>query len=344
MKSIDFKLNEELVGRIRELSDVIVMWGGGKDSTAMLLLASLYAKQGIFNKLTIVTFDNFLATKSVHENRKKIVSYLKKNDINFEWIVNDFGGEAKVRELYKQALLKTGAPRAVCMLCNIMAEVSENRALNEKKARYRISGNPSDEFETFKQWEKNLGFRKVSKNPRYNTIYGWSRVFDEWLDYLIEDVDIDKNTIRNFRLPKPRITDYSVRAENLALFDFHREFISPEYRLAFVERFGWKLPPVKEGVIGTETDCMFPSIMYGLHLLRDEDYVSKLRELEREDMMPKDVLYRGINNIEDVLKKARQFLNSLGISEDEWRKSFGEELKMPDSLRKYIRNCLLPVR
>jgi len=344
MERLRIKLNENLKKKIKTGQDVLIMWGGGKDSTASLLLASQYAKRGIFNKLVIVTFENFLSTKSVLKNRDTIINYLKKEKINFEWILEDFGGKDNIYLLYREALLKTGFNRAICTICNIMSEVSENKIINEKKVKYRISGNTLDESKLFEHWEKLLGFKRETDNLKYNTLNGWSKVFNEWLDYFSFNSEISEDVLNEFRLPKPKKEDYSVKVEDINLFQYHKEFSNPEYRLKIIESLGWKLPNVLEGVIGTETDCMFPSIIFGLHLIKKEDYKRELKKLEGKKMMPKNLLYRGLGNRDLIHKKTEDFLNEFGISIGQFKKISSRNIDMPLSLRRYLQECLLPIR
>ena len=326
-------------------ANVLISWGGGKDSTTVLLLASFYVVENIFNKLTIITFNNHLATESVRKNRRIIINFLQKKGVNFEWIVDDFGGENVTGELYRQGLLKTGMARAVCAVCNIQSEVLLNKILNQKKdIQYIMTGNTIDEMEVFRNWEKILGFKNATKNIKYDTLLGWSKIFDEWINYLSDEAGLNKADIDKFRIPRPKITDNAVIAEGLPLFKYHPEFFSSKNRINFIKKFGWKLPPAEEGVIGTETDCKFSSIIYGLNLIKNnDDYVEQLKKFENKDMMPKELLYRGTRDKDIILGHANDFLNKIGLDVDEWKRSSIKKLKLL-SLKKYLCKCLLRVR
>lgn len=345
MKKGNVKINQSLIEKIKPNSNVLITWGGGKDSTTVLLLAAAYATHGFFNKLTIATFENYLSTKSVLKNRATLMICLDKLNINYELITHDFGGKEVVYELYKQSLLKTGLFRSVCTICNIMADKLEKSVINNKNnINYIITGNSSDELENFNQWEEVLGFENRSnKNRKYNSIFGWSKTYDKWLDYFSKGSKLSSQEVDRFRLNIPHEGDNAVNVLNLSLFKYHPGFNDPRNRLQFISDYGWQLPPVEEGVIGTETDCKFSAIMYGLSILKNRDYFSELGDIESLNKMPKELLYRGIKKTDRFMDITKRFLAEIGLRQNQWIKSPIEDIK-EKSLLDYLDKCLLPVR
>ena len=317
--------------------EALVAWGGGKDSTVALLLASCYVKNKYLKKLHILTFENYLASKSVSENRSSIIQCLKDEGINYVWKIDAFGGRSNVYKIYEQVLRKTGIPRSICLICNIMAALSETRVINENKIKYLISGNTKGDFKALGEWETMLAQDKKTGNPVYDSMYSWRKKYREWLDYF--EIDHDAFDVR-----LPEMTDPVMACQHLSLLNHHTEFALPENRISYIEQYGWRLPPAEEGVIGTETDCILPSVIYGLSLLQDRDYVSRLKELENKNFMPKDILYRGTEDTTNIMNITGNFLKEVGITEQEWKHISSENLDMPASLRKYLLEFLLPVR
>ena len=105
----------------------------------------------------------------------------------------------------------------------------------------------------------------------------------------------------------------------------------------------WALPQSSEGVIGTETDCALPGIMYGL---APQYYRQELAKIKKNNLVPDYLLFRGIDwKTEDHFQKlASQFLDWLGISLRDWARIKRQDKKLPESLAIYLDQCLLPIR
>ncbi len=252
---------------------LVVMWGGGKDSTLALVLSAVVSNL-VGCSVRAVTMLHPGLTPGTLGNIRRLVSGL---GVKHEWrqflriVPNPTEEHFRVwRSLYRSLAQSTALhPRFICVACNFGSVVTEYKAMVDARAHFRVTGNSSDELIKFDGWATSLKrqfaacvtFPDVTGHSLLDYYRLWWPVYDKLLAELSEDMDASEYL---FELPTEQdpvrwATFFSVLEDESIKF-------APAEHSHVLESFGWQLPEDIQG--GTESDCAMPAVISKLDIER----------------------------------------------------------------------------
>jgi hypothetical protein len=262
---------------------LVVMWGGGKDSTLAVILT-----KAVSSLLGCSAFAATMAHPGLSRGTvANIDAIAKRLELTHQWrqFVHVVSGPHTANEdwlrLYRTLALATEfQPRFMCVACNFGSIVVEFQALSDLKANFRVTGNPPAELLRFEDWMAALrvqfattvAFPQRVGRPMLDYFRSWWAVYDALLTELsglarsqpeFSDVYLEPKDYL-FSFPPEddlvgRIGVFSV------LEDENVSYVPADYR-ELLTSFGWQLPDDIQG--GTESDCMMPAAIAALDIER----------------------------------------------------------------------------
>lgn len=260
---------------------LVVMWGGGKDSTlALLISCSLCQELGC--SLRAVTMAHPGLTRATIGNIQSLVNVL---EIQHEWrrfrrvVASVDPSDKEWICLYRRLAVATGLhPRFMCVGCNLGSTVTEFQALVDNRATFRITGNPLRELQEFDRWAVDLK-REFAEGVSYppetgQPLVDYYRVW--WAIYhaLLKELESLKNSSALtdcqesadagylYELPNEGCWIQNTRVLPVLEDDVSAYF--PENYEGVLRAFGWRLPDDIVG--GTESDCAMPVAIAALDI------------------------------------------------------------------------------
>lgn len=258
---------------------VVVLWGGGKDSTMAVAVLHAVAELTPLS-IVAVTMDNPGMSTETVANINRVVRFLnlRHEYRHFGEIVSGPGTRLMSWQiLYRRlfSLLKS-APRFMCIACNFCAIVTEYVALNDHHATYLATGNPTWEVDLFEQWINsikvifpNAHFPVPSGNQSLDYYSFWHSVYLELIAELFPAARDDSRTGAEIRkkylFEIPKSNSPASMSKQLPLLDDSQTKYSSDVCKGVLAEMGWVLPSDIQG--GTESDCAFTSIIAHLNIL-----------------------------------------------------------------------------
>jgi hypothetical protein len=262
-------------------AQVVVMWGGGKDSTLALILACAVSCR-IGCSVRAVTMTHPGLSQGTLANIQRVTEAL---NVEHEWrqflqagqpgaITN----EQWIRLYQHLAPATQFHPRFMCIGCNFGSVVTEFEGLNDARAHFRITGNAQQELEEFERWaaalkgqlSDHISFPDITGRPLIDYFRIWWIIYSELLAELnalanqVESLNGMQLATDEYLYKFPSDTCVLAGTRVLSILeDGDMSYSSAEYR-NLLEDFGWNLPEDIQG--GTESDCMMPAAIAALDI------------------------------------------------------------------------------
>jgi hypothetical protein len=323
------------VGIQPEVAQLVVMWGGGKDSTFALLAATAVAElTGC--RLKAVTMLHPGLSEGTFRNIKRI---LREVGVPHEFRVfaevssHQREGLDRWRLLYRLLAHATGFhPRFMCVACNFGSVVVEYAAMSEANANFLVTGNPRSETATFEGWAdsfRTLLSGQVELPARSGgALLDWYRlwwvVYDKLLSELKEVGRIafrmdeqEVSQLNRYLYEYPTANHTLATARTFAVMEDDEAPYEPSELAGLLTACGWELPI--DIPAGTESDCLMPAAIAKLHIHRNglESHLEQLK-IAADVLRPSAEMYdRAVSWARNGRSESlgRELLDRMGVGE-----------------------------
>lgn len=260
---------------------LLVMWGGGKDSTLALLLSKAVCLM-TGSSMRAVTMLHPGLTPGTFDNIRRIRAEL---GIEHEWrvflkpVVDPTGEDlGKIwSPIHMRLAHATGFhPRFMCVACNLGSVVVEYQAMKDSGSQFRITGNPPSELAVFEEWAASLKrqFTGQVVFPEHTgaTLLDYYRLWWAVYDVLLTELSgIPMKTRRNSQPVAFATGDYlfeypaaTAAIANAVSFSVLEDDLTGSHWYELLTEAGWCLPSDLPG--GTESDCVMPAAIAKLDI------------------------------------------------------------------------------
>lgn len=339
---------------------LVVMWGGGKDSSLALILASAVAELADCT-IRAVTMVHPGLTRGTFAN---IESIRKELNVSHEWrqflTLVSHPGDANNRdwiEIYKRLAYATAFhPRFMCVACNLGATVTEYKALADTHGHFRVTGNPVRELMKFDGWAATLK-RRFSESVAFPPVIGhvlldyyrlWWAIYRELLMELSaicgsNDRGCDASLEISRYLYQLPLEDSPVALANVfSVLEDDNESYEPVRHMSLLKEFGWRFPNDIQG--GTESDCAMPAAIATINIQQHgvPDHLLHLRQAAEALSAVPEMMERAVSWTKSgkSVVEGKKMLLEMGLSSEIFASKKREATPVAGALVEQ----LLPVR
>jgi hypothetical protein len=260
---------------------VVVLWGGGKDSTIALALAAAVCELTEC-ELVAVTMDNPGLSQGTLENIERVSSRL--NACHEFWHFRERVAAPRLCDadwivLYQRlAIAVSMHPRFMCLACNFASIVTEYSALVHHHADFRVTGNTATEFDEFDRWLATLrdsfsaaiSFPEIVQKPVVDYFRFWHAIYIHLLHDLFANtptISFTPELVEKYLYPLPQANDTVGAVNSLPVMGDNSAPITAHSHRELLSSLGWLLPDDIQG--GTESDCSFTAAIATLNIARN---------------------------------------------------------------------------
>lgn len=340
---------------------LLVMWGGGKDSTLALVISKGIAEVTGCKLQAVTMFHPGLTDDTV----RNIENVRKQLDVAHQWreflrvVSSDTFDWQPWKVLYARLALATNFhPRFMCVACNLGSTVTEYQAMVDCEAHFRITGNSAGELLVFDDWarslQQQLSGRTTCVDSTGKTLLDyyrfWWTVYDALLDELQDVTAYEYGAPDTFdRAPYlyacPDPADSPVgSALPLSVLETQECELHPADHMDLLQAFGWHLPGDIQG--GTESDCRMPAAIAAINIRKKglAAHVADLHEAGTALKPSNEMMERAVEwaKTGQSVRHGEQILTEIGVDDIQLRKRPSKSVT--GSVATSLVRQLLPVR
>jgi hypothetical protein len=263
---------------------LVVMWGGGKDSTLALILATAVSDLTGCSVRAITMVHPGL-TAGTLANIEHIVQALR---VRHEWRqflrilpAADAPGDQWAQLYSRLAQATAFHPRFMCVGCNLGSVVTEYQAIADVNAHFRVTGNSGTELDKFDEWAAalrrqfagNVIFPVSTGRPFLDYYRLWWAIYKELLTELRtfggfgqQAPECGELAISEYLYDLPSEHDAAAATRVFSVLEDEAVSYTIADYSSLLSLLGWRLPEDIQG--GTESDCAMPAAITTIDIQR----------------------------------------------------------------------------